>query len=116
MAEITTNATVNGEKVSHTVNYNIGDTIQSAIDEFGEDVVHSLYVRGGTLAIQAKVGQMLRAEVAPDAIDDTMAGWRLDQRGVRTKKSKEQKATELLASMDKDALAAMLDSMGIKVK
>jgi len=116
MSEITTNATVNGEKVSHTVNYDIGDTLQNAIDNFGEDNVLGLYVRGATLAIQAKVGQMLRAETSPDAIDDTMAGWRLDQRGVRTKKSKEQKATELLAGMDKDALAAMLDSLGIKVK
>ena len=38
------------------------------------------------------------------------------KRDAQLKKSKEQKATELLASMDKDALAAMLDSMGIKVK
>ena len=116
MAEITTNATVDGNKISHTVNYNIGDNVNDGINEFGEDVVHGLYVRGATLAIQAKVGQMLRAGISADAIDDTMASWRLDQRGIRTKKSKEQKATELLASMDKDALTAMLDSMGIKVK
>tara|TARA_Y100000034_G_scaffold135494_1_gene207632 strand:- start:123 stop:473 length:351 start_codon:yes stop_codon:yes gene_type:complete len=116
MAEITTNASVDGEKVGITVDYNIGDTIEAAIAEFGEDCVYGLYARGATLAVQQKIGQMLRAGMSPDEAGDKIANFRLDQRGVRTKKSAGDKARELLSGMDADQIKAVLEGLGLKVK
>ena len=116
MAEITTNASVEGEKIGITVDYNIGDTVEAAIAEFGEECVYGLYARGATLAIQQKIGQMLRAGMSPDEAGDKIASFRLDQRGVRSKKSKSDKARDLLAGMDADAIKAVLEGLGLKVK
>ena len=113
MAEITTNATVDGEKLSATVNYNIGESIDAAIKEYGEEAVLGLYTRGATLAVQQKVGALLRAGADVDA---NLASWRLDQRGTRVKKSKEEKVGALLQDMSADQIQDMLNNMGIKGK
>tara|TARA_Y100000310_G_scaffold344066_1_gene454908 strand:+ start:1159 stop:1509 length:351 start_codon:yes stop_codon:yes gene_type:complete len=116
MTEITTQATVDGEKRAVVVNFNLGDSLQAAIDEVGEDQVYSLYVRGATLAVQQKIGAMLRTGTADEDITSTMAEWRLDQRGTRTRKSKEDKARALFEGMDVDQIRATLEGLGIKVK
>ena len=116
MTEITTQATVDGEKRAVVINFNLGDSLQAAIDEVGEDQVYSLYVRGATLAVQQKVGAMLRTGTADEDITSTMSEWRLDQRGTRTRKSKEDKARALFEGMDVDQIRATLVGLGIKVK
>tara|TARA_R100000458_G_scaffold59920_1_gene72721 strand:- start:4944 stop:5294 length:351 start_codon:yes stop_codon:yes gene_type:complete len=116
MTEITTQATVDGEKRAVVINYNLGNDLESAVNEIGQDQVYSLYVRGATLAVQQKVGAMLRAGTSDEEITSTMSEWRLDQRGTRTRKSKEDKARALFEGMDVDQIRATLEGLGIKVK
>ena len=116
MAEITTSSTVNGESISSTIDYNLGDNINAAIDEYGENAVYQLYIKGATLAVQSKVGAQLRAGKSEDEVQDAMSSWRLDQRSSRVKKSKEDKARQLFEGMDVDQIKATLAGLGNTVK
>ena len=113
MSVFTANATVEGEKVSASADVNIGDSIESAIEMYGEKCVWDLYSRGATLAVQQRIGGLIRSGSGQKEVTEKMKGFRLDERASRPKKSVEDKITGLLEGMDNDAIAQVLRNAGL---
>ena len=104
MSTFTANASVEGVKQSGSADVNIGNTLEEAIEIYGEPCVWDLYKRGATLAVQQRIGGHLRAGTDP----------RLDQRATRSKKSVEDKVTDLFEGLSKEQIAQVLSNAGLK--
>ena len=114
MSTFTANATVDGEKISASADVNIGETIEDAIGIYGEPCVFDLYKRGATLAVQQRIGALIRQGVSPkDASKDVSSNFRLDQRATRAKKSVEDKVLKLFEGMDAEQVAQVLVNAGL---
>ena len=113
MAMFTANATVEGEKVSANADVEIGESLEDATELYGEPCVWDLYKRGATLAIQQKIGGHLRGGASPKDIPKAMGDFRLDQRATRSKKSVEDKVTDLFDGMSKEEVAQVLINAGL---
>ena len=113
MAMFTANATIEGVKVSASADVNIGETLEEAIAEYGEPCVWDLYKRGATLAVQQRIGSMMRNGTDPKEVSKGMADFRLDQRATRAKKSVEDKVTDLFEGLDNAQIAAVLSNLGL---
>lgn len=114
MSTFTANATVDGEKISASANIEIGETLDAAVSEYGEACVFDLYKRGATLAVQQRLGALVRAGHSPeDAGNDVSANFRLDQRATRQKKSVEDKVLSLFEGMGAEQIAQVLANAGI---
>ena len=117
MSTFTANATVEGEKISATANVDIGDNLEAAVSQFGEACVFDLYKRGATLAVQQRLGALVRAgHSAKDAGKEVSDNFRLDQRATRQKKSVEDKVLGLFEGMDAAQIAQVLANAGITGK
>ena len=115
MSTFTANATVEGEKISATANVNIGGTVKEAIEHYGEATVYELYSRGATLAVQQRLGALLRnGTSAKDAGKDVTENFRLDQRATRPKKSMEDKVSKLFEGLSPEQVAQVLANAGLK--
>lgn len=115
MSTFTANATVEGEKISATANVNIGGTVKEAIEHYGEATVYELYSRGATLAVQQRLGALLRSGASPkDAGKDVSENFRLDQRATRPKKSMEDKVSKLFEGLSAEQVAEVLKNAGLK--
>ena len=117
MSTFTANATVEGEKVSASASVNIGETLEDAVAEYGEACIFDLYKRGATLAIQQRLGALVRqGHSAKDAGKEVSDNFRLDQRATRQKKSVEDKVLGLFEGMDAAQIAQVLANAGITGK
>jgi hypothetical protein len=113
MAMFTANATVEGEKVSASADVEIGESLENATELYGEPCVWDLYKRGATLAIQQRIGGHLRGGASPKDVPKAMEAFQLDQRATRSKKSVEDKVTDLFQGMSKEQIADVLVSAGL---
>ncbi len=117
MSTFTANATVDGEKISASANVDIGEKLEDAITLYGEPCVLDLYKRGATLAIQQRLGALIRNGVSPkEAGKDVTENFRLDQRATRSKKSVEDKVLGLFEGMSTEQVAQVLANAGITGK
>ena len=115
MATFTANATVEGEKVSASADVHIGESISEAMELFGEPCVWDLFKRGATLAVQQRIGSLLRnGKSAKEASKDVGENFRLDQRATRAKKSVEEKVGALFEGMDEGQIAQVIANLGLK--
>ena len=114
MAIFTANASVEGVKQSASADVNIGETLEDAVEIYGESCVWDLYKRGATLAVQQRIGGHLRGGADPKDMSKAMADFRLDQRATRSKKSVEDKVTSLFEGLDNDQIAQVLKNVGLK--
>jgi|TARA_R110000744_G_scaffold206787_1_gene325411 hypothetical protein len=114
MSTFTANASVEGVKQSGSADVNIGNTLEEAIEIYGEPCVWDLYKRGATLAVQQRIGGHLRAGTDPKDVGKAMADFRLDQRATRSKKSVEDKVTDLFEGLSKEQIAQVLSNAGLK--
>ena len=114
MAMFTANATVEGVKQSASADVEIGESLQDAVELYGEPCVWDLYKRGATLAIQQRIGGHLRGGADPKDVPKAMADFRLDQRATRSKKSVEDKVTSLFEGLDNEQIAQVLKNVGLK--
>ena len=114
MAMFTANASIEGEKVSASADVNIGETLEDAVEIYGEACVWDLYKRGATLAVQQRIGGHLRGGADPKDVPKAMADFRLDQRATRSKKSVEDKVTSLFEGLDNEQIAQVLKNVGLK--
>lgn len=114
MAMFTANATIDGVKVPATANVEVGESIEDAIELYGEPCVYDLYNRGATLAVQQRIGALLRQGNDPKAIPKAMESFRLDQRASRAKKSVEEKVSDLFEGLSKDQIQEVLANMGLQ--
>ena len=114
MSIFTANATVEGEKVSASANTEIGESIEDAIQLYGEACVFDLYKRGATLAIQQRIGALLRSgKSAKDAGKEVTDNFRLDQRATRAKKSVEDKVGAIFEGLSADQISTVLGNLGL---
>ena len=113
MTMFTANATVEGVKQSANVDVEIGESLEDAMELYGEPCVWDLYKRGATLAIQQRIGGHLRSGADPKSISKIMGDFRLDQRATRSKKSVEDKVTALFDGMSKEEVAQVLINAGL---
>tara|TARA_Y100001951_G_scaffold20850_1_gene15838 strand:+ start:479 stop:829 length:351 start_codon:yes stop_codon:yes gene_type:complete len=116
MAMFTANATVEGVKQSASADVEIGESLQDAMELYGEPCVWDLYKRGATLAIQQRIGGHLRGGADPKSVPKAMEDFRLDQRATRSKKSVEDKVTDLFDGMSKEQIAQVLVNAGLSGK
>ena len=114
MAIFTANASVEGVKQSASADVNIGETLEDAVEIYGESCVWDLYKRGATLAVQQRIGGHLRGGADPKDMSKAMADFRLDQRATRSKKSVEDKVTSLFEGLDNEQIAQVLKNVGLK--
>ena len=115
MSTFTANATVEGVKQSASADVEIGESLQDAIELYGEPCVWDLFKRGATLAVQQRIGALLRAgNSAKEASKDGSDTFRLDQRATRSKKSVEEKVGALFEGLSKEQIAQTLANLGIK--
>jgi len=115
MPTFTANATVEGVKTSASADVQIGESIAEATELFGEPCVWDLFKRGATLAVQQRIGALLRQGKSPkDAGKDVSENFRLDQRATRAKKSVEEKVGALFEGMDNEQIAKVIANLGLK--
>jgi hypothetical protein len=115
MSTFTANATVEGEKVSASADVEIGNSLQDATELYGEPCVWDLFKRGATLAIQQRIGALLRSgKSAKEANKEVSSNFRLDQRATRAKKSVEEKVGALFEGLSPEQIAQTLANLGIK--
>ena len=115
MSTFTANATVEGVKQSASADVEIGESLQDAIELYGEPCVWDLFKRGATLAVQQRIGALLRGgKSAKEAGKEVTDNFRLDQRATRSKKSVEEKVGALFEGLSKEQIAQTLANLGIK--
>ena len=115
MAMCTANATVEGVKQSASADVEIGESLQDAIELYGEPCVWDLFKRGATLAVQQRIGALLRGgKSTKEAGKEVTDNFRLDQRATRSKKSVEEKVGALFEGLSKEQIAQTLANLGIK--
>ena len=115
MSTFTANATVEGVKQSASADVEIGESLQDAIELYGEPCVWDLFTRGATLAVQQRIGALLRGgKSAKEASKEVTDNFRLDQRATRSKKSVEEKVGALFEGLSKEQIAQTLANLGIK--
>ena len=115
MSNFTANATVDGEKISASADVEIGESLQDAIELYGEPCVWDLFKRGATLAVQQRIGALLRQGKSPkDANKDVSDNFRLDQRATRAKKSVEEKVGALFEGLSPEKISEVIANLGIK--
>ena len=90
----------------HFTEYNFGNNIKEAVDIHAEDVVYSLYLAKGVIAIQDKMRGMMNKDLTTDAIDTAFEGYKLGVVAIRT--GSEDKFVERFLKMTPDKQAEVL--------
>ena len=116
--EITAKAGQEDDAPSATVLYDMGDTLEEAVDLFGADVVFKRFQAAVTIDIQALLRRGL-TRVDKDKKPDPMSQEDLQalvdewKPGVsKTRKSKSEKAIEAFQSLSDEERAALLEQLG----
>jgi hypothetical protein len=107
--EITAEKTNVGECA---VSYDMGDTVQELVQQFGEEVVYSRARQSLIIAIQAYIRGQLEAGKQPEEIQEAVADWKPGVR--RPAKTPEDRAREALQSMSAEQRQAFLKELKSK--
>jgi hypothetical protein len=96
------------EEREATVSYDFGDSLPEAISLFGEDVVYKRYKGSATVDLQALIRRHLSGDKpkSPEEIQTIVDEWKPGT--MRVRKSKSEKALELLAQMSEEEKAELL--------
>ncbi len=119
MTEQTVSATITLEdetKVTHEVQYDFGDNLKEIIAKFGEDVVYQRFKAAVVVDLQAVVRRLTGSKEPKigDALQAAVNEWKPGVAKVR--KSKTEKALDLLNDMDPDEFAAFLKEVKAPTK
>lgn len=106
--EITAKAGKEDDAPSATVTYDFGDSLAEAVDRFGESVVFNRFKSAVTIDIQALIRRELTGEkpASQDEIQEKVDEWKPGVQ--RSRKSKKDKALELLGAMSEDEKAEIM--------
>ena len=91
-------ATKDGRAV--TVEYDFGDSLQQAVEKFGEDVVWKAALQQLKIRLQAVIREQIAAGKSDEEIAQHVAGWKPGQAPQR--KSAVEKLAEKLAGLSKE--------------
>lgn len=96
------------------VTYNFGENVQDAIAKFGEEVVHSNFIRAAKITLQAIMRRGLEANKNEEEIASIVANWKpgvalersFDPLAALVNKMKDMSEDEIAATFEKLKAAA----------
>ncbi len=100
------------EEKTACVEYDFGDSIQDAIEKFGEDVVFSNFKQAATISLQSRIRSWVQAGKEGDDLQEEASNWKPGMRTV-SRKSPTEKLKDLLAGKSPEEIAALLQEAGI---
>jgi hypothetical protein len=98
-----------GEPVS--VKFELDETLEGAVQHYGEEVVFSRYQSALIIDLQSKMRTLIKAGKTPDEIQAEVDAW---QPGVKSKgKSPAEKARDLFGRLSAEEREALLSEFGL---
>ena len=93
-----------------TVTYDIPDTVQEAVDRWGEEIVYSRFKSSLVIDLQSFMRTQIKKDNAsPEAVQEAVNGWTPGAK--KTGKPFSEKVSEYLQNMSPEERAAFLAEM-----
>lgn len=98
-------------EASVTISYDLPESVQAAVERFGEDAVLNAVNDSFTIALQALIRRHIDKD--PAEVQALADAWVPGQRGPAVKKTPAEKAAAALKSMTPEQRAELLASFGL---
>lgn len=114
MAETTVTAKLSGQTEDEAVGvtYDFGDTLEDAVDKFGENVVFNRVVSALTIDLQALIRRGIKAGKKPEEIQKMADEWTPGVKQI-SKKSPKEKVEEQLAKLSPEQRQELLKQLQV---
>jgi len=87
----------NGSKYNHAIKYNLGNNLEEAVQLFGAEVVHKLFMHKAAQECRTLAKRMLASGKTMEEVMKTLKGWKPGE----VKRLEKDPYSKLLANYDK---------------
>jgi len=99
-----------GDSRKITVEYNLGDSLDEAVESFGGDVVFSNFKAHASVSIQARIRSLAKQGKTDKEIQEDFKAWKLGVAS-RVRKSPVEKIADAYEKMSPEEQAAFIEKL-----
>lgn len=100
-----------GADINASVQYDLGDNLQDAVNKFGEEAVFTAFKADATVGLQSNMRSWMGAGLSPEQIQEKADAWKPGVRTVGPRKSPKEKIETEFAKLSPEEKLAYLEQL-----